>query len=238
MKFSLLRTVALPPLSRQLTTSTIGNRTGSTPASLTPRTRARDVPPWLSQVGSTNEVPAAVGTISVSLPPTWNWVAVLLTQAARAGGGKANETTTRRKPATTPQLRTLPLFISLPATFVRIPGISPPLTFVEIIAPSISPFLGQLKIAPYLHGSSPLINHNTPQASFGGRGALVYAASQWSSAHARAWSLPLRLCVVLGNQLPNSRHKFVWHLHHRLCRLCNRRLVFCHGFVFGLLFVV
>src|SRR5262249_54431513 len=141
-------------------------RAGSTPATFCVGTMAREVPPWLPQVGSANGV-LAVGTISVSLLPTWNCVAVLLTQAARAGGGKANETTTRRKPATTPTVRTLPLFISLPPTFVRILGISPPLTFVQIIASSISPFLGRLKISPYLRGSSPLINHNTPQASFG-----------------------------------------------------------------------
>ena len=66
--------------SRQLTTSTTGYRTGSTPASFEPETRARKV---LSceQKGSANgdvgSEPggagrAAVGTIVVNAPPTWN----------------------------------------------------------------------------------------------------------------------------------------------------------------------
>jgi hypothetical protein len=58
------------------------------------------------------DVPAAVGTISVSLPPTWNWVAVLLTQAARAGEGKTNaaaaseHATTATRPSTPDDLIT------------------------------------------------------------------------------------------------------------------------------------
>ena len=75
MKFNRLRVVALPPLSRQLTTSTIGYRTGSTPASFEPRTRASEVPPCEPQVGSTSAgefampgaVETSVGTISSQL---------------------------------------------------------------------------------------------------------------------------------------------------------------------------
>ena len=61
----------------------------------------------------------------------------------------------------------------------------------------------------------------------------------WHRLHTlvRAWSLPLRFryawCLAISSRI--SRHKFVWHLHHRLCRIFKRRLVFCHGFVFGLL---
>src|SRR5262252_9947220 len=106
MKFNRLRVVALPPLSRQLTTSTIGYRTGSTPASFEPRTRASEVPPCEPQVGSTSAgyvgevampgaVETSVGTISVSLPPTWNWVAAEFTHAAREGEGKAHEIASR-----------------------------------------------------------------------------------------------------------------------------------------------
>src|SRR5690348_8292291 len=87
MKFNRLRVAALPPLSRQLTTSTIGKRTGSTPASFEPRTSASEVPPCVPHVGSTNPV-VAVGTISASLPPTWNWVALGLTHTPRAGDGR------------------------------------------------------------------------------------------------------------------------------------------------------
>ena len=89
MKFSRARMAGFP-LSRQLTTSTTGYRTGSTPASFEPWTRASEVPPCEPQVGSANDVPAAVGMIVVSAPPTWNWVPVLLTQAACAGGGMAH----------------------------------------------------------------------------------------------------------------------------------------------------
>src|SRR5215471_16156178 len=104
MKFNRLRVVAPPPLSRQLTTSTIGYRTGSTPASFEPRTRASEVPPCEPQVGSTSAgefaMPGAVetslGTISASLPPTWNWVAVEFTHAAREGEGKAHEIASRK----------------------------------------------------------------------------------------------------------------------------------------------
>src|SRR5207244_7750294 len=46
------------------------------------------------------------------------------------------------------------------------------------------------------------------------------------------------LGVVLRNQLPNSRHQFVGNLHHCLGRFFKRCLVFCHSFVFGLLFIV
>src|SRR5499427_9807936 len=113
MKFNRLRMVALPPLSRQLTTSTIGYRTGSTPASFEPRTRASEVPPWLPQVGSTSAgefaMPGAVetslGTNSASLPPTWNWVAVEFTHAAREGEGKAHEIASRN-PSVTAMLGT------------------------------------------------------------------------------------------------------------------------------------
>src|SRR5215472_910258 len=98
MKFNRLRIVALPPLSRQLTTSTIGYRTGSTPASLKPRTKASEVPPCEPQVGSTSggefampgAVETSVGTISASLPPTWNWAAVESTHAACEGEGRAH----------------------------------------------------------------------------------------------------------------------------------------------------
>src|SRR5258705_8769171 len=96
MKFNRLRVVPLPPLSRQLTTSTIGYRTGSTPASFEPRTSASEVPPCEPQVGPTSAgefaipgaVETSVGTISASLPPTWNWAAVEFTHSARAGARK------------------------------------------------------------------------------------------------------------------------------------------------------
>ena len=113
MKFNRLRVVALPPLSRQLTTSTIGYRTGSTPASFEPRTRASEVPPCEPQVGFTSAgefampgaVETSVGTISASLPPTWNWVAVEFTHAARAGEGKAHEIAANRNPSVDPDAR-------------------------------------------------------------------------------------------------------------------------------------
>src|SRR6266849_1707361 len=116
MKFNRLRVVALPPLSRQLTTNTIGYRTGSTPASFEPRTRASEVPPWEPQVGSTSagdagevampgSVETSVGPISASLPPPWNWVALEFTHAAQAGEGKAPEITASRNPTATPMLR-------------------------------------------------------------------------------------------------------------------------------------
>src|SRR5262245_5482126 len=119
MKFKRLRTVALP-LSRQLTTSTAGYRTGSTPASFTPRTSASEVPPPLAQVGLTSAgvfaTPggvgeASVGTISVSLPPTWNAVPAPFTQAACTVGGEAAASTPRRTLTTTPTLRTRVLLI-------------------------------------------------------------------------------------------------------------------------------
>src|SRR5262245_58706148 len=101
---------------------------------------AIEVPPCVSHVGST---PApALGVIARSASPT----------AADADGGNVAQASPRRKLTAAPQLRTLPLFISLPPTFVK------------IIDPSLPPFLGRLKISPHLHGSSPLIHQNTPQA--------------------------------------------------------------------------
>src|SRR5215467_9483177 len=109
MKVNRLRMLALPPLSKQLTTSTIGYKMGSTPASLKPRTRASEVPPCEPQVGSTSAgefaipgaVETSVGTISVSLPPTWNWVASEFTHAAREGEGQAHTIDANRNPSAT-----------------------------------------------------------------------------------------------------------------------------------------
>jgi hypothetical protein len=69
-------------------------------------------PPCESQVGSMNGE-AAAGVIWWSCPPTWNCVFVLFTQAARAVGGKADETT-NRKQTDTPKLRARVLLIHLP----------------------------------------------------------------------------------------------------------------------------
>src|SRR5262245_34270165 len=89
----LMKCSRLPQLPRQLMTNTTGYRTGSTPANFEPETTDSEVPPREPQVGSTSAgyvgevaMPGAaelsVGTISVSLPPTWNWVAVEFTHAA------------------------------------------------------------------------------------------------------------------------------------------------------------
>src|SRR5215470_9875526 len=94
MKFNRLLLVAL--LSRQLTTTAIGYTMGSTPASLEPFTMASEVPPCVPQVGFTSggefampgAVETSVGTISVSLPPTWN--APEFTHAAREGEGNVH----------------------------------------------------------------------------------------------------------------------------------------------------
>jgi hypothetical protein len=46
-----------------------------------------------------------VGTISASLPPTWNWVALEFTHAARAGECKAHEIAANKNPTATPMRR-------------------------------------------------------------------------------------------------------------------------------------
>src|SRR5262245_40558538 len=122
MKFRRDRMVALAPLSRQLTTSAMGFRTGLTPATLKPwsrvGTRASDVPPCAPHVGLRNELPAAVGTTWVSWPPTWNCPAVL-THAARAIEGTAQKMAKTKTQTGTTMVRRRARLIDLPLGVVR-----------------------------------------------------------------------------------------------------------------------
>src|SRR5262245_8001869 len=123
MKFRRDRMVVLPPLSRQLTTSARGFRTGSTPATVKPwrsvGTRASDVPPCTPHVGLANEGPTAVGTTCLSWPPTWNCPA-MLTHCARATEGTAQKMAKTKTPTGTTIVRRRALrLIDLPLGLVR-----------------------------------------------------------------------------------------------------------------------
>ncbi len=98
-------------LSRQLTTSTTGYRTGSTPASFEPETRASEVPP-APQVGLTNACqPCRWNNRGVNAPPTWNWRAVHPGRV-RGQGETAPSTPRRKLTATMPRLRTRVLLMA------------------------------------------------------------------------------------------------------------------------------
>src|SRR3990172_6681169 len=95
---------ALPPLSRQVVARTTGCWTGSTPASFGPGTMAIEVPPCVSQVGSTDTLSTVVATVGVivqSASPT----------AACAAGGGVAPTSAKRKLIAVPPRRTPPLFM-------------------------------------------------------------------------------------------------------------------------------